>query len=203
VDVAYFTPSPDPVVEDRLLFIGALDWLANREGLVWFVQHVWPLVRQRRPNATFQVVGRNPTHEVRALRTVPGIEIVGTVPDVRPYLSRAAAVVVPLLVGGGTRLKIFEALAAGKAVVSTSIGCEGLPVVPGKHLLVADDPARLADAVAELLGDGERRAALGKAARDLVAERYGAETVARQFETICREVVDRCRQVPLSQATLP
>ncbi len=191
VDTDYFRPAEADGQEDRVLFLGSLDWLPNQEGVKDFVRHVWPLVRRRRPRATFQLVGRNPSREVVTLRAVDGVEVVGTVPDVRPYLAGAAAVVVPLLVGGGTRLKIFEAMAMGKAVVSSTVGCEGLPVTAGEHLLVEDAPAAFADAVVRLLTSPRERAGLGAAARRLVCERFGAEAVARQFDDICRDTLAR------------
>ena len=126
---------------------------------------------------------------MRRLERVAGVEVIGTVPDVRPYLAAAAVVVVPLLVGGGTRIKIFEALAMGKALVSTRIGAEGLPVSSGEHLLLADRPADFAEAVIQLLNDADRRARLGQAASRLVNAHYGSDVVARQFEQICEETV--------------
>jgi glycosyltransferase involved in cell wall biosynthesis len=190
VDVDYFRPTSDPVVSDRVLFLGSMDWLPNQDGVEYFVREVWPLIRRARPGATFQVVGRNPPPPIRALGDVVGVEVVGTVPDVRPYLAEAAAVVVSLRIGGGTRLKIFEAMAAGKAVVSSTVGCEGLPVIPGRHLLVEDDPGAFAAAVTRLLASPNERAELENAARRLVAEQYGSEQVARQFDQICRDVVE-------------
>jgi len=113
--------------------------------------------------------------------------------DVRPYVARGAVYVVPLRVGGGTRLKIFEALAMGKAVVSTSVGAEGLPLAPGTHFVQADDPAQFADAVVALLGDPARRRALGGAGRSLVEQRYSWSHVAREFEARCEEVIPHAR----------
>src|SRR5207249_9321009 len=133
----------------------------------YFVQEAWPLIRRARPQARFRIVGRNPPRNVRRLERVEGVEVVGTVPDVRPYLAAASVVVVPLLVGGGTRIKIFEAMAMGKAVVSTRIGAEGLPVNSGEHLLLADSPVDFADAVLQLLNDDAERGRIGQAASRL------------------------------------
>jgi glycosyltransferase involved in cell wall biosynthesis len=135
------------------------------------------------------IVDRNPTRAVVRLGEQPGVEVIGTVPDVRPHLARASAVVVPLNVGGGTRLKIFEAMAMGKAVVSTTLGAEGLPVEDGRQILIADDPALFADSVVRLLADSELRHRVGGEARDLVQRRFGTEVVAREFERICLDVV--------------
>lgn len=191
VDVAYFAPSQVPEHEDLVLFIGAMDWLPNQDGVRHFVHQVWPLILRARPAARFRIVGRNPSREMLSLATAPGVEVVGTVPDVRPYLAEASVVVVPLQVGGGTRLKIFEAMAMGKAVVSSTIGCEGLPVTAGAHLLVEDSPNPFADAVVQLLNNPARRTQLGAAARALVTQRYGSETVAQQFNHICQDTVEQ------------
>jgi glycosyltransferase involved in cell wall biosynthesis len=117
------------------------------------------------------------------------VEVLGGVPDVRPHLSQAAVVVVPLLVGGGTRLKIYEAMAMGRAVVSTTIGAEGLPLTPGQHFLQEDFPEQMAAAVVRLLNDGKLRSDIGRSANCFVRDRYDSATVARQFEEICRSVL--------------
>jgi polysaccharide biosynthesis protein PslH len=193
VDLEYFAPGQAAERPGRVLFVGSLDWLPNQYGVRWFVEQVWPLIRQANPSTQFQVVGRKPPRDILALGAVDGVQIVGTVPDVRPYLAESAVVVVPLAVGGGTRLKIFEAMSMGKVIVSTTVGCEGLPVVPGRHLLVEDQPERFARAVLQLLDRPAERAELGTAARELVCEHFGAETIARQFEHICQDVVERRR----------
>src|SRR5262249_46752262 len=135
------------------------------------------------------VVGRNPSKHFRERAAAASVSVTGRVPDVRPYVDAAAVYVVPLRVGGGTRLKIFEALSMGKAVVSTRIGAEGLPLEPGRHFVCAPDPATFAQAVVSLLGDPEARAALGAAGRRLVEERFSWASVARDFESRLREVV--------------
>ena len=188
VDVNYFRPNGALEAPDRVVFVGSMDWLPNIDGVSHFVRSIWPQIRAKRPQARFQVVGRNPDPAVCRLSAVPGVEIVGEVADVRPYLAQATAVVVPLLVGGGTRLKIFEALAMQKAVVSTRLGAEGLEVEDGRHVFLADDPNTLADRVLQLLENERTRRALGENGRQLVVEKYSAEAVARQFEAICERV---------------
>jgi glycosyltransferase involved in cell wall biosynthesis len=173
-----------------VVFLGSMDWQANEDGVQHFVEKVWPRVRGTHPEARFTIVGRNPSAAVRRLAGTQGIEVTGTVPDVRPYLAEAAVVVVPLLVGGGTRIKIFEAMAMARPVVSTTLGAEGLPVVPGEHLVVEDEPKRFAAAVSQLLRDGSMASSLGERARALVCCNYTAETVAAQFDTICRRTVE-------------
>jgi glycosyltransferase involved in cell wall biosynthesis len=189
VDTEYFVPGPCPEEPASLVFTGSMDWHPNEDGIRHFASQVLPLVRRQVPEVTVTVVGRSPGPGLRAAAAAAGIRVTGAVADVRPYVSRASLYVVPLRVGGGTRLKIFEALAMGKAVVSTSVGAEGLPVVPGRHLLIEDDPAAFAGAVVSLLEDPERRAALGAAGRRLVEERHSWAHVAREFEARCQEVV--------------
>lgn len=190
VDVDYFRPNGAAERPGRVVFVGSMDWLPNEDGVRHFVEAIWPEVRKRHAEATFQIVGRNPTPAVRKLAGMPGVEVVGTVPDVRPYLAEAAVVVVPLWVGGGTRIKIFEAMAMEKAVVSTRLGAEGLEVTPGEHLMIADEAADFGAAMCDLLEHADRRARLAAKARRLVTAGYSAETVARQFDEICRRTVE-------------
>jgi glycosyltransferase involved in cell wall biosynthesis len=192
VDLDYFRPAGRAEQGNLVAFVGSMDWLPNQDAVRFFLEDIWPGIRARRPDATFQVIGRDPPAGLRRLSGRDGVEVVGTVPDVRPYLEEAAVVVVPILVGGGTRLKIYEAMAMGKAVVSTTIGAEGLVYTPGEHLLVADDPADFTDAVVGLLADPRRRQ-LGESARRLVNDCFSSETVARQFESICQDTLHRLR----------
>ena len=186
VDVGFFRPD-DNVEEEEgsVLFVGSMDWIPNQDGVRYFLREIWPLVRDKRPAATFRVVGRNPPANLVRRSGNDGIEFTGTVPDVRPYLARAAVFVVPLLAGGGTRLKIYEAMAMRKAIVSTTVGAEGLPVSNGEHLLLEDTPANFAAAVIRLLDSTEERARLADSSNRLVVERFKSETVARQFDEIC------------------
>jgi len=188
VDVDFFQPREEEL-PNEVAFVGSMDWLPNQEGVEWFVKKVWPQVRQEHPTAEFKIVGRNPSRQVESLADVAGVEVLGTVPDVRPYLDRAALVVTPLLVGGGTRIKIFEAMAMEKAVVSTSIGAEGLKVEDQKHILLADSVTEFATAVNRLLASREDRIQIGQAARTLVCEKFAAEPVARQFDAVCQQAL--------------
>lgn len=191
VDTEFFQPRPDAEVAGRVMFLGSMDWMPNQDGVRFFAEEVWPKVLDRHPSAVFQIVGRNPPAAIQALAQQRGIEVTGSVPDVRPHLAEASVVVVPLLVGGGTRLKIYEAMAMARATVSTTIGAEGLPVVPEAHFLQADTAERFADDIVRLLDDAALRRAIGDAANAFVREHYGSETIARQFEAICRKVADR------------
>jgi len=189
VDTKLFRPSirnesPDPIV----LFLGSMDWEPNIDGVQYFAEAVWPAIRAAVPAARFQVVGRHPTGAIRQLASAC-VEIVGTVPSVLEYLHRAAVVVVPLRVGGGTRLKIFEAMGAGKAVVSTTIGAEGLDVVGGRDILLADTPAAFSAAVIRLLQNaGERRQLEDSALA--TASRHDWSAIAARFETVLARAID-------------
>jgi protein-tyrosine-phosphatase/glycosyltransferase involved in cell wall biosynthesis len=185
VDTGYFAPRVSPEEPDRLVFIGSMDWHPNEDAVLHFIEAVLPRIRRQRPGARLDVVGRNPSRRLRAAAAAAGARVTGTVEDVRPYLASAAVCVVPLRIGGGTRLKIFEALAMGKAVVSTTVGAEGLPLVPGTHYVRADDPGCFADEVASLLRDPAWRRSLGEAGRLLVESRYSWGQVAHEFESLC------------------
>ncbi len=193
VDTAYFTPDGSREMPEALVFIGGMDWFPNEDGIMFFIEAVLPRIRHEVPGVSLTVVGRNPSCRLRTAAAKAGVRVTGTVNDVRPYAAEAAVSVVPLRVGGGTRLKIFEALAMGKAVVSTTVGAEGLPLIPGTHFLQVDDPAEFAGAVVALLRDPARRRALGSAGRRLVEERYSWSQVAREFEAMCEEVVRHAR----------
>ncbi|OGC02329.1 MAG: hypothetical protein A3G35_17600 [candidate division NC10 bacterium RIFCSPLOWO2_12_FULL_66_18] len=189
VDTTHFTPNGSPERPTELVFTGSMDWYPNEDAILYFVQAILPRIQREVPDVTLTVVGRNPTRRLLDATAGAGVRITGTVDDIRPYVAAAAVYVVPLRVGGGTRLKIFEALAMGKAVVATTVGAEGLPLVPGEHFVRTDDPADFARAVASLLRDPVRRRALGRAGRQLVEARYSWAQVAREFEAGCREVV--------------
>lgn len=176
VDIEYFHGNHvQPVVRGRIIFTGAMDYYPNVDAVLFFAQQCWPLIIDYLPNVTWQIVGRNPMPEVKKLAELPGVTVTGSVPDVRPYLSAAEVAIAPLLIAGGTRLKILEALAMRKAVVSTSIGCEGLAVVPGEHLIVEDQPKKFALALIKLLGSSEARTSFGAAGRRLVEAEYSWE----------------------------
>ena len=189
VDVEYWSPDPTPEVPSRLVFMGSMDWYPNEDAVLHFVDAILPRLRRDVPDVSLTVVGRNPTPHLRSVCEEAGVRVTGTVDDVRPHVAEAAVGVVPHRVGGGTRLKIFEALAMGKAVVSTSIGAEGLPVSPGEHVELADDPAEFARAVARLLQQPDERRRLGQAGRRLVEDRYSWREVGRRFEAHCQAVL--------------
>jgi sugar transferase (PEP-CTERM/EpsH1 system associated) len=200
VDVEYFRQREPEAHGHHLVFTGSMDWFANEDGVSFFVQDVLPRIRAKLP-VTFWIVGRTPSQAVRQLATDHvDVRVTGTVDDVRPYIDRAGVYVVPLRIGGGTRIKIFEAMAMSKAVVSTTIGAEGLPVTSGRDVVLADDAETLASAIIRLLESPDERARLGEAARRLVAENYTWEVAAQRFGAICDEIRS---QVTTGAAAVP
>lgn len=173
------TAEPDP---ELVVFQGALDWLPNRDAVDFFLDEIWPAVRAQHPRARFQVVGRNPPADFLGRHSAhPGVEFTGTVADVRPYLGRAAVAVVPLRIGSGTRLKILEAAAMGKAILSTPLGAEGLHFTPGAEIELAASAAGFAAQLVALLQSPQRRAALGAAAQARVQAEYSFAALRRSL----------------------
>ena len=207
VDLDYYRPrqaaEQSASRPGNLVFVGSMDWYPNEEGILWFAEQVYPRIRQMAPEANLTVVGRNPSPRLRQLAAQDAsIEITGSVPDVRPYLERALAVVVPLRIGGGTRIKIFEAMAMGRAVVSTHLGAEGLPVTSGSDILLADDPGAFADAALSLLGQPALRERIGSAARAKVTRDHSWERVAMRMTEILEGVIHGARPAAAADRAL-
>jgi glycosyltransferase involved in cell wall biosynthesis len=185
VDADYFKArgAVSPVAD--LAFVGSFDWAPNIDGVDWFQREVLPLILRRRPDCSVAIVGRKPPRGVQELGVrYPGIQVTGTVPDVRPWLWGAKVSIVPLRVGGGTRLKIFEAMAAGVPVVSTTIGAEGLGARDGDTIRIADAPEDFAAACIALLDDPAQRERLRNRALQMVTEQCSWEVVASAFEKL-------------------
>ena len=191
VDLDYF-PYASPGDEDHIVFTGAMDWQANIDGIEFFMEQVWPQVVARRPHARVTIVGRNPAPSLveRARRQNLPFEFTGFVDDIRQHVQGAAAYIIPLRVGGGTRIKAFEAMAMGLPVVSTGLGVEGLPVIPDEHYLLADNATDFAEALVRLLEDLSLRNRLSRQARDYVEARFSSQAVADCFEGICWHTLD-------------
>jgi polysaccharide biosynthesis protein PslH len=188
VDLAYFRPDPGEVEPRTVVFNGILTYRPNLDAAQHLVREIWPLVRRQCPDARLTIVGQTTGVDLRRMQR-PGVEFVGEIPDIRPSLHRAAVVVVPVRTGGGTRLKVVESLAMGKATVCTSLGCEGLAVRDGEHLLIVDDAQFFAARVLELFDDPERRAALGEAGRRLVEREYSWVLGAERLEALYDRIV--------------
>jgi polysaccharide biosynthesis protein PslH len=191
-DVEYFQPrATDPASDGRtLVYFGLLATVPNIDGVVHFVQEIWPRITKLHPEARLKIIGGRPPPLLQALAG-SRIELTGFVPDLRPHLAAAAAVVVPLRLGGGTRLKIVEAMAMGKAIVSTTLGAEGIEAIPGRDILIEDQPLAFGDAVNRLLAAPELAARIGRSARQLAVERYGWDEAARTLEGFYRQILER------------
>jgi sugar transferase (PEP-CTERM/EpsH1 system associated) len=194
VDTDYFSPAPSAPSSRSLVFTGSMDWLPNEDAMQFFCRDILPLIRAEEPQITLSIVGRAPTPAVKRLADAYGVVVTGSVDDVRPFMRDAAVYIVPLRIGGGTRLKIFEAMSMGKAVVSTTVGAEGLPVVGGEHVMLADEPTAFARTVVGLLRDTDERARLEAAGRSLVLERYDWSAVAGALEAALGAIADRGRR---------
>jgi glycosyltransferase involved in cell wall biosynthesis len=189
IDTHFFAPREGPVKQNSLVFTGSMDWLPNEDGILFFAREILEQIRSAVPGLTVAVVGRNPSSRlIKGLKKYPAINIVGWVDDVRPYISQHAIYIIPLRIGGGTRIKVFEAMSMGKAVVSTSVGIEGLPVKNGEHVVVADSPEEFAKGVVMLLNDRPRRARLETSARQFVRDNFSWEIAAKTFAYECHQV---------------
>lgn len=189
VDVDSLTPPNDSGGGPRsgLVFVGSMDWLPNVDGIEYFIHGVMPLIRRRRPDVSLTIVGRNPPKNILELaERYPNITVTGTVPDVRPYLWSGAVSIVPLRIGGGTRLKIYESMAARIPVVSTTIGAEGLDVDPPENIRIADTETAFAEECLQLLDDCRLAKRIAAAGWDMVSSRFSWEKVAVRFEEILR-----------------
>jgi len=190
VDIEFFKPRDKSTGGNALVFTGSMDWLPNEDAIRYFTDHILPLIRSKIPQVTLTVVGRNPYASLLELgKRDPAIIVTGRVEDVRPYMENAAAYIVPIRIGGGTRLKIYEAMAMAKPVISTTIGAEGLPLENGKELLIADTPENFAELVVRVLSDKSLARTLGERAATRVREEFGWNKVASVFETICSGVI--------------
>jgi glycosyltransferase involved in cell wall biosynthesis len=201
-DVEYYQPrATDPQPDGRtVVFFGHLSYFPNVDGVTHLVQEIWPRIAEVHPNARLKIIGGQAPPPVLGLAR-PGVELTGFVSDLRPHLAEAAAVMVPLRLGGGTRLKIVEAMAMGKAIVSTTLGAEGIEAVPGRDLMVEDQPAAFAEAVNRLMAEPSLATRIGQAARVLAVQRFAWNGAAKALESFYREILDgrASKQMPLEQ----
>lgn len=189
VDPNYFKSGEDVEDETRLVFTGSMDWKPNEDAVEYFCYQILDHVRGEIPEVEFYIVGSNPTKRVLELGNIRSVTVTGWVEDVRPYIASAAVFVVPLRIGGGTRLKILQALAMGKSVVSTPIGCEGLDLQPDRHLLVADWYRPFAEATVKLMKDRAMRQRLAENGKKLVQERHDWDVVIEKLELAYRKAI--------------
>lgn len=187
VDVDYFTRrDPTPPTRANLVFTGSMDWMPNDDAITWFLDAVFPRVRARVPEASLTVVGRDPSPSLRReAESSSYVEVTGRVPDVRPYMERASVFIVPMRVGGGTRLKIYEAMSMGLPVVSTTIGAEGLPVADGTHVWLRDDADSFADVLVRAIENPHEAQRVATGGEALVRSRFGWDGVAKEFIDQC------------------
>jgi glycosyltransferase involved in cell wall biosynthesis len=185
IDADEVRPAPRQPGASHILHIGTMYWPPNIDGILWFIREVYPLIRAQRPTAVFDVVGARPPREIADLsRDGTGIHVTGYVEDVTPYLEQAGVMVVPLRAGGGMRVKILNALAQGLPIVSTSLGCEGIQVAPGRDILVADSPQDFAEAVLRVLDDPALAMRLGDNGRQLAEYQYDYRRACLPLDTV-------------------
>lgn len=197
VDTEQFCPDKSVREKPLVVFVGAMDWEPNVDAVKYFCAEIWPQVLAKVPEARFRIVGRNPQRRVKGLEN-SSVEVTGRVPSVIEHLREAAVVVVPLRIGGGTRIKIYEAMATGKAVVSTTVGAEGLDVHHGKDIVLSDEPKEFAESVARLMQDEQARSQVGKAAASLAAK-YGWPVIGTKFGEILQSVTRQPYEVAQGQ----
>jgi glycosyltransferase involved in cell wall biosynthesis len=186
VDVSAFQPPASPPQSPVIGFLGSMDWQPNIEGVHWLVRHVLPRIRRQIPDARLKIIGRNPPSSILGLTTSdPAIEVTGTVAEVQPHVHQCSLIAVPLLAGGGTRIKIYEAMAMGVPVVSTTIGAEGLPLTPGSDILIADAPEAFGSAIVSLLSDTDRAADIASRARHRMESEFSWAAAATRFIDLC------------------
>ena len=191
VDLDYFRPGRDgDKRHSRLVFTGSMDWMPNDDAVCYFIREIYPRIRASVPDVTFTVAGRRPSQGLRDLASGdPSIRVTGTVEDIRPYVHEAEAMVIPLRIGGGTRIKIFEGMAMGIPIVSTAVGSEGLPVTNGTDIILANDPGTFAHETVRLMRDPDLRKRIADSALRMVREAYSWEAVCRVFESYCYQAV--------------
>lgn len=189
VDLDFFKPMDIPTLPDRMVFTGSMDWRPNQDAMIWFVEEILPLIRKERPKAELYIVGRRPPRKVEALNDRPGVTVTGRVPDVRRYVAEASVYVVPLRIGGGSRLKILEAMAMKKAVVSTSVGAEGIETVDGETILLADGAEAFARRVLDVMTGRVDTKPIANRAHHLVESTYQWSHLAGKLQAYLERTV--------------
>ena len=189
VDVAHFSPETTSQALAHLIYIGSMDWYPNEDAVTFFAEDILPLIQKSVPDVKFTIVGGNPSERVQQLAHEKGIEVTGRVPEIKPYFNEATIFVVPLRIGSGTRLKILEALAMGKAVVSTTVGAEGLSLQNRDEIIIADEPVAFAEEVVHLLTIPSLRREIGENGRNRVEQDYDWRNIGEKLVGIYQSVV--------------
>lgn len=192
-DTDYYQPHRAPDPHPTVLLLGTMHYYPNIDAVLHYVQTMHEALRAAIPDLRVLIVGHRPPPEIEALGNLPGVTVTGSVPDIRPHLARSWVQLVPLRLGGGTRLKIVESMAAGLPVVSTSVGAQGLAVTDGVEMMLADDPADFVRKTVELLAEADLRAAMALTARRFVEENYSWRSLGARFADLCAATVDHAR----------
>jgi glycosyltransferase involved in cell wall biosynthesis len=196
VDMEYFRPSGVPRVPGNIIFIGGMNWYPNRDAVMHLCRDIWPLVKKGFPSATLTIVGADPPQAVTTLASDdPNVTVTGFVDDVRPYYESADIYVCPMRDGGGTRLKILDSLAMKKALVSTTMGCEGVEVTPERNVLLADTPEQFLAQIERILTDSSLRNSLGEEGRRLIEHRYSWHVIGRKLDQVYESLAPTGRRV--------
>ena len=190
VDVAHYQPDFTSEAPAHLIYIGSMDWYPNEDAVAFFADEVFPRIQEKVPDVQFSIVGGNPSARVQKLAERDGVIVTGRVPEIKPYFAEATVFVVPLRIGSGTRLKILEALAMGKAVVSTSVGAEGLALKDGEEIFIADEPTVFADAVIRLLTDTTCRRRIGESGRARVEQDYDWRRIGDKLHHLYESLIN-------------
>ena len=189
VDTELYQPNHEDEEETALIYTGSMDWFPNEDAAIYFIEEILPTIQTKYPNLRFYVVGQSPTERLKRYGNRPGVVVTGRVDDVKPHIARATVYVVPLRIGGGTRLKILEALAMGKAVMSTSVGAEGLNLTVGDEIMIADEPTKFADVVVQLMVDKAMRRELGDNGRRRVEAEYDWRRIGEKLQGMYEALV--------------
>ena len=191
VDVTHYQPDFSSEAPAHLIYIGSMDWYPNEDAVAFFADEVLPRIQEKVPDVQFSIVGGNPSGRVQKLAQREGVIVTGRVPEIKPYFAEATVFIVPLRIGSGTRLKILEALAMGKAIVSTSVGAEGLDLKNGEEIFIADEPIAFADAVTRLLTDLSLRRKIGENGRARVEQDYDWRSIGEKLHQLYTRISRR------------
>jgi len=192
VDIEYFHPEPDKIQTNNIVFVGSMDWLPNQDAVKFFVDDIYPHIKAKHPQVKLSLVGRRPPVVIKALEKLDSsITVTGTVEDVRPFVDQARVYVVPIRIGGGTRIKIFEAMAQKKAIVSTTVGAEGLPVSDNREIIIRDETREFAEAVCQLIDNTKLNQKISRGGYKLVTYKYSWEKISVYFSEALEQVINR------------